>query len=85
MTTYDGYCENCGDIEIEKPMADDFPGLHECGGKLERRFGTHRVIYNSPGFYGYDHQMRRHMSSERYDKFLKERRGLAWQHGLPER
>ena len=85
MTKYDAYCENCGLVEIQKPMTDDFPELHECGGKLERRFGVLRIIYNSPGFFGYDHQMRRQMSSEKYDEFLKRRRKQAWQHGLPER
>ena len=74
MPTYDAVCENCGEIEIVKRMADPFPTkCLYCGGAITRRFHTHRVIYNAPGFFGYDHQMRRHMTPDRYAKFEKQR------------
>jgi hypothetical protein len=39
MAKYDMICENCGEVEIEHPMSEDHPEIHECGGKLSRYFG----------------------------------------------
>jgi predicted nucleic acid-binding Zn ribbon protein len=72
MIRYDAICENCGLIEIKKSMIAPFPKCcQKCGGDLARKFHSPRVIYNAPGFYEYDHQMRRHMSPARYDWFSK--------------
>ena len=73
MPTYDATCDNCGNTEIEKHMDAPFPDTCHCGGSLTRRFGVHRVIYNAPGFDGFDHQLKRHCSTEAYAKFEKEK------------
>jgi len=76
MPTYEARCEHCGIIEINKPMDAPFPATCDCGGALTRRFSTHRVIYNAPGFDGYDNQMRRHMTPERYAIFEKQKEAI---------
>ncbi len=84
---YDAVCRECGQLEIEKSMHDPFPEkCPQCGESLVRRFASVRTIYNAPGFYGYDHQMRRHMKSDAdYAKFLKKRKKALHSVGMPER
>lgn len=51
---YDAICSECGQVEIEKPMRDEFPRRHDCGGKLSRLYTATPVHYNAPGFYSFD-------------------------------
>lgn len=77
MPTYEARCEHCGIIEINKPMDAPFPAVcNVCDRPIERIYHTHRVIYNAPGFDGYDNQMRRHMTPERYAIFEKQKEAI---------
>lgn len=72
--TYDAICDNCGRVEIEKPMKAPFPLRHECGGKLKREWAAHPIQYNAPGFYTSDVSRFQNMvGPERYAKFEHQR------------
>jgi len=77
MTLYEAKCEQCGIVEISKPMEAPFPAVcNVCGHPIERLFGTHRVIYNAPGFDGYDDQFKRHCTPEAYARFEKQKEAI---------
>ena len=86
MAIYEARCDNCGIVEVEKRMEAPFPPVCvHCGGKLQRVYNTHRIIYNAPGFDGYDNQMKRQIGSDRYARFEKEREALRKQHAVQNR
>ena len=71
---YPAYCDKCGDVEVNKPMADDFPTRHACGGKLSRRFSVPAVHFAAGGFYSTDvTRMQKMIGPDRYAKFEAQR------------
>ena len=77
MIIYEAVCENCGLIEIKKSMIAPFPKhCPTCGGDLSRKFHSPRVIYNAPGFYEYDHALRKHIPHDRYQWFEHEKKRI---------
>lgn len=80
---YDATCSKCGTVEIDKPMAADFPVQHilasgkPCGGTLKRCFAVTTVHFAAQGFYSTDvGRLRGLMGPERYAKFEKQRAGI---------
>lgn len=71
---YPAVCDKCGEVEINKPMAADFPLRHTCGGKLTRRFTVPAVTYAADGFYSTDvSRMQKLVGADRYAKFEAQR------------
>ncbi len=71
---YSAICEQCGNIEIEKPMTAVFPPQHICGGKMRRVYTPANIQYNAPGFYSTDvGHMEKQIGKERAAKFYKQR------------
>ena len=74
MAIYPAHCENCGDVEISKPMADDFPARHTCGHILRRRFEPTAVHYAAAGFYKTDvDHFKNQIGPERFARFEADR------------
>ena len=71
---YDAHCDNCGTVEIEKPMAAEFPLQHVCGGAMRQVYRPAHVIFAAPGFYSTDvNYLKRQISPERYARFEQQR------------
>ncbi len=71
---YSATCEKCGDVEINKPMAADFPTKHTCGHILRRTYAAPAVHYASGGFYATDvSRMQNMIGPERYARFEAQR------------
>lgn len=71
---YSATCSKCGEVEINKPMADDFPIRHTCGGKLSRRFVVPAVHFAAGGFYSTDvSHFQKQLGPDRYARFEAQR------------
>lgn len=71
---YGAVCSRCGEVEISKPMAADFPSRHACGGALKRRYSAPAITFNAPGFYATDvSHFQKQLGPARYARFEAER------------